>query len=458
MYRIHSTLEGEKVFDVELWKKILEKNIFVLCQTEMAVKITNRVLRGFHLDWKTNCVYKENLIESFLERYNSDKETINEINTSDFWGLKEKEMIKFTLAASNPPYQGSSHAQIYPLFYHTAIEVADTVSMIFPSNWQEASKKSAKGLSRMNNEAVKRDKQIVFIDNRKDVFDGIAGAADTNIILWKRDYDNGLDGFQKVYTEGKRPCNVKFAIEMSDREIAPELRTLLSCVRAVDNENFTPFNVSKFDAFRIPSSVFKRGMAGFFSDTPTNADDIAIWGNEDKRVRKYHINDFEDKEIKKRNVVDHIDCVSKTSGFTFRKDSSLNSYKVFIPKLWGNLSQSAGIGGAYADVMIASPNEICSYSYNVCGISENKEGAIFAAKYLLTKFLRAMLAINKKGKDATSENFQSVPSQDFHEDWWKESIAEIDEHLFDKYNVPEPIRSFVRNNIQTRTEENIVNL
>lgn len=424
----------------------------------MAVKITNRVLRGFHSDWKTNCVYKENLIESFQERYNSDKESINEINTPEFWGSNDDEMIKFTLAASNPPYQGNSHAQIYPLFYHTAIEVADVVSMIFPSNWQEASKKSAKGLSRMNNEMVKRDSQIVFIDNRKDVFDGIAGASDTNIILWKKEYNNGLDGYQKVYTEGKKPCNIKFAIDMADREIAPELRVLQSCVMIVDGENFTPFKVSKFDAFRIPSSVFKRNMAEFFKDNPTNNDDIAIWGNEDRRVRKYHINDFEDKIIKKKGVIDHIDCVSKSSGFTFRKDSSLDSYKVFIPKLWGNLSLSAGIGGAYADVMIASPMEICSYSYNVCGISANKEGAIHAAKYLLTKFLRAMLTINKKGKDATSENFQGVPTQDFHEDWWNESIAQIDEHLFDKYNVPDDIRSFVRNNIQTRSEGNIINL
>ena len=458
MYRVHSSQEGGKTFEVDVWKRILEKNIYVLCQTEMAVKITNRVLRGFHLDWKTNCVYKENLIESFLERYNSEKESINEINTPEFWGSKDEEMIKFTLAASNPPYQGSSHAQIYPLFYHTAIEVADIVSMIFPSNWQEASKKSAKGLSRMNNEMVKRDNQIVFIDNRKDVFDGIAGASDTNIILWKKDYNNGLDGYQKVYTEGKKPSIVKFAIDMAEREIAPELRALQSCVIAVDGEDFTPFRVSKFDTFRIPSSVFKRNMAGFFKDDPTNTDDIAIWGNEDKRVRKYHTNDFEDKEIIKKGMIDHIDCVSRSSGFTFRKDSSLNSYKVFIPKLWGNLSLSAGIGGAYADVMIASPNEICSYSYNVCGVSSNKDGAIHAAKYLLTKFLRAMLAINKKGKDATSENFQGVPTQDFHEDWWNESIAQIDEHLFDKYNVPDDIRSFVRNNIQTRSEGNIINL
>lgn len=459
MYRIHSSQEGGKNFEVDVWKSILEKNIFVLCQTEMAVKITNRVLRGFHRDWKTNCVYKENLVAYFTERYkNKDDNEPNEINSPHFWGLDGEDMIKFKLAASNPPYQGNSHLQIYPLFYHNAIDVAENVSMIFPSNWQEASKKSAKGLSRMNNEETKRDRQIVFIDNRKDVFSGIAGASDTNIILWRRGYDNGLDGYQKVYTEGKNPTNVKFAIEMTDRGIAEELRELQSCVLDALGTQFRPFEVSKFDAFRIPSSIFKRQFAGAFSESPIGNDDIIVWGNEDKRISKYHVNDFEEKEVKKKGKVDHIDCISKSSGFTFRKDAAFESYKVFIPKLWGNLSLSSGIGGAYADVMIASPKEICSYSFNVCGVSENKDNAIFAAKYLLTKFLRAMLAINKKGKDATSENFKGVPAQDFHEDWWNESIAKIDERLFDKYNVPPNIREFVRNNIQTRTEENIINL
>lgn len=459
MYRVHSSQEGGKTFEDDVWKRILEKNIYVLCQTEMAVKITNRVLRGFHLDWKTNCVYKENLIESFLERYNSEKESINEINTPEFWGSNDEEMIKFTLAASNPPYQGSSHAQIYPLFYHTAIEVADVVSMIFPSNWQEASKKSAKGLSRMNNEMVKRDSQIVFIDNRKDVFDGIAGASDTNIILWKREYDNGLGGAQKVYKEGKDPNYITFNIEVDDVERIPELVKLLTCVKAIEGDNFTPFEMSKFDIFRIPSNIFKYSHAGSFSEQRTSNQDIKIWGIEGKRIEKYHINDFELKQIKKKNgSVDHEDYISKSTGFKFRNHSFLNRYKILIPLLWGNMDNSAGIGGSYADIAIAEPNDICSYSYNVCGGSETKEDTIMVAKYMLTKFFRALLSYYKTGKHATSEAFLAIPTQDFHEDWWNESIAQIDEHLFDKYNVPDDIRSFVRNNIQTRSEVNIINL
>ena len=459
MYRIHSSQDGGKTFEVDVWKRILEKNIYVLCQTEMAVKITNRVLRGFHLDWKTNCVYKENLIESFLERYNSEKESINEINSPEFWGSKDKEMIKFTLAASNPPYQGSSHAQIYPLFYHTAIEVADVVSMIFPSNWQEASKKSAKGLSRMNNEIVKRDSQIVFIDNRKDVFDGIAGASDTNIILWKREYDNGLSGAQKVYKEGKNPSYITFNIEVDDIERKPELVELFTCVQTIEGENFTPFEMSKFDIFRVPSNIFKHSHAGDFSEQRTANDDIKVWGIEGKRIEKYHIKDFKFVQIKKKDgSVDHEEYVSKSTGFKFRNHSFFNRYKILIPLLWGNMDKGTGIGGSYADIAIAEPKDICSYSYNVCGGSDTKEDAVKIAKYMLTKFFRALLAYNKMGKHATSETFLAIPTQDFHEDWWNESIAQIDEHLFDKYNVPDNIRSFVRSNIQTRSEDNIINL
>lgn len=51
-----------------------------------------------------------------------------------------------------------------------------------------------------------------------------------------------------------------------------------------------------------------------------------------------------------------------------------------------------------------------------------------------------------------------VPSQDYFEDWWSKSIAEIDECLFKKYNVPSDIAEFVRKNIQTKDESNIVNL
>lgn len=462
MYRVHSSQEGGKTFEVDVWKRILEKNIYVLCQTEMAVKITNRVLRGFHLDWKTNCVYKDNLVESFLERHKRKEwsKEINEINIPKFWGQKGNDMIKFTLAASNPPYQANSHLQIYPLFYINAMEVADMVSMIFPSNWQAPVKKSSNGLDWMNNERIKNDKQIVFIDNRKDVFDGIAGAAETNIVLWKKSYDNEQEGRQLIYTEGKNPICTKLLVDFSEIEKPHEIVELVTHVKTIEGENFKPFIVSRKDPFKISSDVFKLDTQGSLTETPHKSDDVKVWGVHDKkRTIKYHINDFEEIIHKKKNgAIDRIDLVSKSTGFTFRKTIGYGSYKVLIPRIWGNMSLSSGIGGAYADLPIAGPNDVCSETYNYGGITDTQEKAFYVAKYAFTKFFRALLFYYKNSKHTSYDAFLAIPTQDFHEDWWNESIAQIDEHLFDKYNVPDDIRSFVRNNIQTRTEGNIINL
>ena len=122
------------------------------------------------------------------------------------------------------------------------------------------------------------------------------------------------------------------------------------------------------------------------------------------------------------------------------------------------MSLSSGIGGAYADIPIAGPNDVCSETYNYGGITDTQKKAYYVAKYAFTKFFRAILFYYKNSKHTSYDAFLAIPTQDFHEEWWNESIAQIDEHLFDKYNVPDDIRSFVRNNIQSRSEDNIINI
>ena len=73
----------------------------------------------------------------------------------------------------------------------------------------------------------------------------------------------------------------------------------------------------------------------------------------------------------------------------------------------------------------------------------------------MTRFTRACLYMNKYSHNTTVAQ-GCVPQQDFSEDWWNESIDVIEEKLFDKYNIPENIRKFIRENIQHKTEKNIV--
>ena len=110
-------------------------------------------------------------------------------------------MKKFDFIIGNPPYQGDSHKQLYPFFYLEGQKVGNCVEMIFPTAWQQP--KNGKNLKQMNNKEVKEDSQIVLIDNRQNVFSGVTGAEWTNIILWKRGYDNGLNGKQRIKTNGE---------------------------------------------------------------------------------------------------------------------------------------------------------------------------------------------------------------------------------------------------------------
>jgi hypothetical protein len=139
-----------------------------------------------------------------------------------------------------------------------------------------------------------------------------------------------------------------------------------------------------------------------------------------------------------------------------KKTDCIDKYKVFVPYAWGNMSETAGLGGAYANIIIASPSEICTEVFQESGQFEDVETAAKHAKYMMTKFFRALLFMNKHSQHSTTA-YGAVPIQDFSEDWWDKSIAEIDDCLFEKYNVPENIRKFVKENIQTRTEANILN-
>ena len=78
------------------------------------------------------------------------------------------------------------------------------------------------------------------------------------------------------------------------------------------------------------------------------------------------------------------------------------------------------------------------------------------AKYLMTKFLRALLYVNKHSQHSTT-SWGAIPIQTYEEDWWDKSISEIDDELFKKYDIGDDIKDFVKKNIQTRTESNIVN-
>lgn len=309
------------------------------------------------------------------------------------------------------------------------------MSMIFPTGWQDP--KTMNGLNLMNTKDVKYDKQIVSIDNIKNGFNGVTGAKKTNIIYWKKGYDNGLGGKQLVYTDGENPKEIKFNISKSEIERIKEITDLVKCLgefTGVDTitTGRCPYSLGS-DLFINPT---KFGITSELKVKKEN-DDIRIFGKIGKIKYIRYINS--DSTLPKQ-----------------REGNKWGYWKILLPINWGNFSGKY-LGGAYSNIIIAGPTDLCTDSYLECGKCKSFDEVKKHAKYCMSKFARALLLDNKFDYHNNKSYWVSVPIQDYTEDFWNsDNIDDIDECLFDKYNVPEDIRQFVRDNIQQRTIDNIL--
>ena len=422
------------------WDDIIKKNIFVICNTKMAAQITYRTLMGFRKEGEIEHHIKTTKLVERASKDSERTELIKELKSGEFWGITDKQM-KFNAVVGNPPYQGNARVQLYPTFYQLAIQLGEIVTLIFPTGWQKPCAPTAKGLFKMNNPETKADKQIVFIDNRHNVFPGISGANEINIILWKKGYDNGYDGKQLILTDGNNPNIVQLQWIQSNDGKPIQIQEAVQSVKDFEGENFISVSdiVSAKDPFGIPTDLFTKPTKynksiSDFKEEKQYDSDIRIFGGIDhKRAERY-----------------------VSSDFPMKANPTIGKYKIFVPWAWGNMDEKAGLGGAYADIIIAERNDVCSMTYNTCGLYENYDSAKKQAKYMMTTFFRGLLYNSKDVKTSSKSAYSSIPVQDFSEEWWNDSIDVIDQKLFEKYGILN-LYQFFKDNIQNRNESNIDN-
>lgn len=423
----------EQTFEMKLtiWDEVVTKHIYVICKTDMAKQITKRTLLGYRKG-KINAHAFDDLIMQMKEKQD---QLVKKIKNPSFWGLKEAGEMKFNAVVGNPPYQGTNHSQIYPFFYLTSLKLGEIVSLIFPVGWQEP--KNANNLSKMNTIEIKEDHQIVFINNCQNVFPGVSGAKLVNIILWKKGYENGLNGRQLIYLDFDKNNNeIKHLSTINIESNKPkEIIELSHIVTSTIGFVSLQRNTSVRKPYGLSTDVFTKYAETYhlpkLESKRNKSDDLIVLGN--KGVYKYIPADYPLPKVSK--------C--------------LNKWKVFVPYAWGGMNEKSGLGGTYADIIIAMPKLICTETFLESGCFNDKKTAYKHAKYLMTKFTRACLYVNKYSQHSTTA-WGAVPVQDYHEDWWDLSISEIDKKLFEKYKVPQNIIDFCMKNIQTKSEINII--
>lgn len=373
--------------------------------------------------------------------------------------------MKFDFCIGNPPYQGENHKQLYPDFYLAAQEIADTINMIFPTGWQAP--KNALNLQKMNTKEVKEDPQIVSIDNRQNVFSGVQGAEWTSIILWKRGYDNKLNGKQLIYTNGANPEIKQLCCDKNSLDTLPgELKQVISHFSRDEQNNLPSIMYSGRSVLKFTEQFLKD-----YPDSPN----IRLAAIQKKQPNTMQLNPNEEYELKTSTfeILDMVflkddphDCrqyyklygscngkrtvrwISKQyMQPRYKTKNNIGYYKVLIAE-----AASAGdFGARLSGTIIASPNESCTPTFMGIGYFKTLTEAQNCAKYIKTKLFRALLGVLKTTRHNPAPVFAYIPIQDFTKDSdidWTRSVANIDRQLYKKYGLTKEEIAFIETNVK----------
>lgn len=176
-----------------VWDDIVKDNMYVICNTPMAVGITRRTLFGFRqVDQKANIKNVQ-----LIERASKDQEgLVKELKSVGFWkGNSSKQEMKFNAVVGNPPYQimdGGAQASatpVYNLFVNLAKKMLPNyISIIMPARWYSG----GKGLDEFR-VSMLEDKHIKRLDdftNPENVFPHTNIRGGICYFLWDIMYDS----------------------------------------------------------------------------------------------------------------------------------------------------------------------------------------------------------------------------------------------------------------------------
>ena len=425
-----------------IWDDILMDNIYVVCNTEMAARITKRTLVGFRAvgDARLNVKWIE-----LVEKATTNRDAlIKDLKRPGFWhkGAKGGEM-KFNAVVGNPPYQvkgknkGDRDNPIYHLFYDTAFGLSDRVTLISPGRFLFNAGQTPKTW----NEKMLSDEHVKvahYWQKSTDLFPNVDIKGGV-VIIWRDKHSTWHPiGTFTVFPElnsmlrrvwgdsvgnGKEPCESGLDTIISSRGHYRFSELFYKeHPKAVEAVGEGTGNMIASNAFLQLPKVFLERRKG----NGNYAEVIGRIGNE--RVSRFILAKY------------------------IEENEYLSSWNVLVPEANG----TGAIGEVLStpmigEPMIGEPMIGSTDTFISVGKFRTSREAQNCMKYVKTKFARAMLGILKATQHNPKSTWRFVPLQDFTSKSdidWSRPVEEIDRQLYAKYRLTAGEVAFVESMIK----------
>ncbi len=126
-----------------------------------------------------------------------------------------------------------------------------------------------------------------------------------------------------------------------------------------------------------------------------------------------------------------------------RNKQWINKYKVIFTKAapGGGSSDKNGQYLLLSSSQVITPMEVCSQTFLVGNVFDERDEANNCLHYIRTRFVRFLILQTMTSQDLSPEKFQFVPLQDFSQPW-------TDEKLYAKYNLTQDEINYIESLIK----------
>ena len=418
------SVEEEQV----IWDDILANNVYVICNTPMARRITERTLLGFRsLNMQEGTERLNIKSVQLIRRATEDREElISDLLSEGFWqgNKKNKNIMKFGAVVGNPPYQvmdgggtGSSATPVYNKFVELAqILSPKYVSMIIPAKWYTG----GKGLDEFR-ASMLNDKQLSYlydIEDSRECFPTVDIAGGICYFLWQKGNKSKCNVVNII--KGNRTRSVRYLNEHDTFIRNQNVLDIINKVKAQTSIGFLCQKVYSRKPFGIRS--FQHG----FPAKPGR--DIALFGSDG-------ISYLEEKDVpQNKHLIPKWKVIMSKASAEHAGQTDVNGRKRVVSRL-----------------EVLPPNTICTESYLLLDVFDDELEAENMKKYIRTQFVRFLLASILITQNIVRDKFAFVPIQNYKGDSdidWRASISAIDRQLYRKYGLSADEVAFIEKMIK----------